>query len=56
MNFILSDNLKLTMNFPNEVPSFATHPIIPRYREIERSTKMSRMSQFASFYTFFQPA
>ena len=56
MNFILVVNLKVTMNFPHEVPLLATHPIIPRYREVERGAKMARMSQFPFIDTVLQSA
>ena len=34
--FILVENLEVTMNFPNEVPSFETYPIMPWQREVKR--------------------
>ena len=44
------------MNFPNEVHLLTTHPIIPRNREVERCTKMSRMGQLSFLYPVFQSA
>ena len=47
INFILAENLKVTMKFPYEVPLFSTHPIIPWHREVERYAKMPRIGQSA---------
>lgn len=55
INFILLENLKVTMNFLHEVLLSSAHPIIPRHREVERCAKMPRMREFSFLYTLLQP-
>ena len=55
INFILSVNLKVTMNFPHELPLSSAHSIIPRHREVERSPKMPWMRELSFLDTVLQP-